>query len=94
MQGRFGDRIGNTRITLIGTALLFTALVVAAATAWGHLPPAVLVAGWALAGAGMGLMYPRLTVLTLAYSTPAESGLQLVRAVDLGRRSAPRSRSP
>ena len=51
---------------------------------WAHLPPAVLVAGWALAGAGMGLMYPRLTVLTLAYSTPAESGLQLVRAVDLG----------
>ena len=74
VQGRFGDRIGNTRITLIGTALLFTALAIAAATAWGHLPPAVLVAGWALAGAGMGLMYPRLTVLTLAYSTPQNQG--------------------
>ena len=24
VQGRFGDRIGNARITLIGTALLFT----------------------------------------------------------------------
>ena len=74
MQGRFGDRLGNTRITLIGSSLLFTALAVAAATAWGHLPPAVLVAGWALAGAGMGLMYPRLTVLTLAYSTPQNQG--------------------
>ena len=34
----------------------------------------MLIAGWALAGAGMGLMYPRLTVLTLAYSTPQNQG--------------------
>ena len=74
VQGTFGDRIGNTRITLIGTALLFTALAVGATTAWAHLPPAALVAGWGLAGAGMGLMYPRLTVLTLAYSTPQNQG--------------------
>lgn len=74
VQGRFGDRIGNARITLVGTALLATAVIAAAATAWGHLHPAVLIAGWALAGAGMGLMYPRLTVLTLAYSTPQNQG--------------------
>ena len=74
VQGTFGDRMGNTRITLIGTALLFTALAAAATTAWAHLPPAALVAGWGLAGAGMGLMYPRLTVLTLAYSTPQNQG--------------------
>jgi len=74
LQGRFGDRIGNARITLIGTALLFTAAVCAAATALWQLPPGVLVATWAFAGAGMGLMYPRLTVLTLAYSTPQNQG--------------------
>ncbi|MET0828646.1 MAG: MFS transporter [Microbacterium sp.] len=74
VQGRFGDRIGNARISLVGTALLFTSVVVAAATAWAHLHPAVLIGGWALAGAGMGLMYPRLTVLTLAYSTPQNQG--------------------
>ena len=74
VQGRFGDRIGNTRITLIGTALLVAAMVIAAATAALHLPPAVLISGWALAGGGMGLMYPRLTVLTLAYSTPQNQG--------------------
>jgi MFS family permease len=74
IQGRFGDRLGNVRITLIGSALLLAALLAAAATAWWHLPPAALVAGWALAGAGMGLMYPRLTVLTLAYSTPQNQG--------------------
>ncbi|MCR2809856.1 MULTISPECIES: MFS transporter [unclassified Microbacterium] len=74
VQGRFGDRIGNTRIAVIGCAQLFTSVVVAAAVAWGHLPPAVLIVGWALAGSGMGLMYPRLTVLTLAYSAPQNQG--------------------
>lgn len=74
VQGRVGDRMGNTRITLVGTALLVTALLIAAATAFLGLPAAVLIAGWGLAGGGMGLMYPRLTVLTLAYSTPQNQG--------------------
>lgn len=74
VQGRFGDRLGNASITLTGTALLVTALLVAGATAQFGLHPAVLVAGWGLAGGGMGLMYPRLTVLTLAYSTPQNQG--------------------
>ncbi len=74
VQGRFGDRIGNARITLIGSALLISATAIAALTAMLALPPALLIAGWALAGGGMGLMYPRLTVLTLAYSTPQNQG--------------------
>lgn len=74
VQGRFGDRIGNARITLIGTALLVAALLTAVATAQLGLHPAVLIAGWGLSGGGMGLMYPRLTVLTLAYSTPQNQG--------------------
>jgi len=74
VQGRYGDRLGNTRITLIGTAQLTAATLLAAATAAFALPPAVVIAGWALAGGGMGLMYPRLTVLTLAYSTPGDQG--------------------
>jgi MFS family permease len=74
VQGRFGDRIGNARITLIGSTLLIAATAVAGLTAMLGLHPVVLIAGWALAGAGMGLMYPRLTVLTLAYSTPQNQG--------------------
>lgn len=74
LQGRFGDRLGNTRIALIGVTLLSSATAIAAVTAALHLPPAVVIAGWALAGGGMGLMYPRLTVLTLAYSTPRNQG--------------------
>lgn len=74
VQGRYGDRLGNTRITVIGTAQLAAATLAAAATAAFALPAAVVIVGWALAGGGMGLMYPRLTVLTLAYSTPADQG--------------------
>ncbi|MCW3494398.1 MFS transporter [Microbacterium sp. SSM24] len=74
VQGRFGDRMGNARITVIGTSLLVAATAIAAITAALALHPAVLIAGWSLAGAGMGLMYPRLTVLTLAYSTPQNQG--------------------
>lgn len=74
VQGRFGDRLGNRRITLIGVTLLATSLAIAGATAQWGLSPVVLIAGWTLAGAGMGLMYPRLTVLTLAYSTPRNQG--------------------
>ena len=74
LQGRFGDRLGNTRITVIGTALLVASMAIALVTALLHLHPAVLIAGWGFAGGGMGLMYPRLTVLTLAYSTPSNQG--------------------
>lgn len=74
IQGRFGDRLGNTRITIIGTAQLVAATLFAGATALWHLHPLVMIIGWALAGGGMGLMYPRLTVLTLAYSTPHNQG--------------------
>lgn len=74
IQGRFGDRLGNARITIIGTAQLVAATLFATATAFWHLHPLVMIIGWALAGGGMGLMYPRLTVLTLAYSTPQNQG--------------------
>ena len=74
LQGRYGDRLGNARITLLGTAQLVAATLAAAATAAFGLPPAVPIVGWALAGGGMGLMYPRLTVLTLAYSSSADQG--------------------
>ena len=74
VQGRFGDRIGNSRIAILGVTQLAAATLIAALTAALHLSPAVVIVGWALAGSGMGLIYPRLTVLTLAYSTPQNQG--------------------
>lgn len=59
-------RLGALGLT-IGVASL---LVVAAAGA----SPIVVVVGWAFAGAGIGLIYPRLGVLALEYSTTANQG--------------------
>jgi len=74
VQGRYGDRLGSIRIVVIAVALLMvgmgSVLFVSVVTA----DPWVVVAGWGFAGAGMGLLYPRLTVLTLAYSTTANEG--------------------
>ena len=39
VQGRFGDRLGNRRITLIGITLLATSTTIACATALLGLPP-------------------------------------------------------
>ncbi|MBU4464639.1 MAG: MFS transporter, partial [Actinobacteria bacterium] len=74
LQGRFGDRLGNTRIAMIGIIMLGGAALCATATAAYGWHPAVLIVGWTFAGAGMGVMYPRLTVLTLAYSPPQSQG--------------------
>ncbi len=74
IQGRYGDRLGNRRITILGSIPLVIAIGGVGLAAWLHLPPAVIIAVWGLAGVGMGLMYPRLTVLTLAYSTPQNQG--------------------
>lgn len=74
LQGRFGERLGNTRITLISLSLLLIAvLCVLVAAVWG-VSPLLVVVGWAFAGGGMGLLYPRLTVLTLAYSNDGNQG--------------------
>ena len=74
VQGRIGDRLGNRRIVLLGVAQMLLAYTAAFATALWQLHPAVIIVFWALAGSGMGLVYPRLTVLTLAYSRPANQG--------------------
>ena len=73
-QGQYGDRIGSTRIVLISIPLLLMGVgALLAVTLLGDMPWLVVVA-WGFAGGGMGLLYPRLTVLTLAYSTPANEG--------------------
>ncbi|MFT4219519.1 MAG: MFS transporter [Microbacterium sp.] len=74
VSGRFGDRIGNARIAVLGVAQLAVASSAVAATALWSLYPVVAIAGWAFAGGGMGLMYPRQGVLALAYSTPQDQG--------------------
>ncbi|MEZ0166231.1 MFS transporter [Kineococcus sp. LSe6-4] len=78
VQGRLGPRLPHERAVRIGTALLL--LGVAAQAGVAVLDPGAVAAavgcalGWFAAGAGMGLGFPRTTVLVLERSTPGQEG--------------------
>lgn len=74
VQGRMGHRLTSRDAVRVGTVLVVAATVGAVLTAAADLHPAVLVATWTLAGAGMGLASSRLNVLVLGYSGPGEQG--------------------
>ena len=75
LQGRLGSRLPHRTAVVIGSVLVVVAVVGVLGTAAAHLPAVVAIAFWALAGAGMGLVYSRLTVLVLAYSAPGSQGV-------------------
>lgn len=72
-QGRF-DGLATRTTAWLGPLGLSIAVASLIATAVLHLAPAVVVVGWAFAGAGMGFLYPRLGVLTLEYSSRDDQG--------------------
>jgi predicted MFS family arabinose efflux permease len=74
IQGRLGTRLEHRRAVRIGSALVLGAVVLAFVTTVLAWPAAVAIGGWILAGGGMGLMYPRLSVMTLALSTRDTEG--------------------
>ncbi len=57
-----------------GTGFIGLGVLLAGATVIPTVPIAVGVLGWAIAGLGMGLAYPTLSVLTLELSAPHEQG--------------------
>jgi len=73
-QGRYGERLGNHRITALSLGALLVAMLCVLAAAAFYASPIFVIVGWAFAGGGMGLLYPRLTVLTLAYSDETNQG--------------------
>lgn len=74
VQGRMGAKLSNLRAMVIGSVMVLAAIVLALVTTVLGWPAAVAIAGWISAGGGMGLMYPRLSVMTLAMSTPDTEG--------------------
>lgn len=74
VQGRYGDRLGSIRITATALTLMLAGVIGVLAVGLTGTAPWIVVVCWGFAGAGMGLLYPRLTVLTLAYSTTADEG--------------------
>nr|WP_081680859.1 MFS transporter [Cellulomonas sp. URHD0024] len=74
LQGRLGDRLASRDAIVLGAALVVVSVSGVTVAAAAHLPPAVAIASWTVGGGGMGLVYSRLTVLVLAYSSPGSQG--------------------
>lgn len=74
VQGRLGARLDHRRAVRIGAAMVLGAVVLVLVTTLLSWPAAVAIAAWVVAGGGMGLMYARLSVMTLALSTRDNEG--------------------
>lgn len=74
-HGRLGeDRLPAARAFAVGLGLVLVSLLSALAVAFVGLPVWVLVAGWFIGGAGMGVAYPRTSMLTLRFSREGDDG--------------------
>lgn len=74
VQSRLHGEASRRRGLLAGFVLVAVGITTAALPALLGVAGFVLVAGWALAGFGIGLAFPMLSVLTLKLSPPAEQG--------------------
>ncbi|MDP9696349.1 UNVERIFIED_ORG: MFS family permease [Arthrobacter globiformis] len=74
VQSRLGGRLASPAAVRTGSVMVLLAIALALVTTALGWPAAVAIAGWVLAGGGMGLAYPRLSVMTLALSTPDTEG--------------------
>jgi MFS family permease len=74
LQGRVGDRWGTRRVMAIGLTLLVASLASVGVAVALHAPAALVIVAWTVGGAGIGLIYPRITVLMLAASTRDDQG--------------------
>ena len=73
-SGRWGDRIGNVRLAIAGVSMLTLACLTLVLAAWLDLPVWIPIVVWGVGSLGMGMLYPRTTVLSLAYSTARNQG--------------------
>lgn len=73
LRGR-NDAWDPGHVVRAGAATIVLGTVVAGAAVLPAVPVVVSLVGWTVAGLGMGLTYPTLSVLTLRLSAPAEQG--------------------
>lgn len=74
LQGKAGERLSNSACIMIGAIAGAGAISTALGAALFHPPVVVLVAGWAIGGFGMGMVFPRQNVNMFALSSKAEQG--------------------
>jgi MFS family permease len=77
VQSRLSDRLSHGGAVRCGAALLFVGIAAELLTVVLTLPPAVAAVGWVFAGAGMGVMVPRVSTLVLGWSAPGEEGFNM-----------------
>lgn len=74
VQGRMGARLDSVVAVRIGTALVFAGVGVSLVATALRAEAIVIVVAWIVAGAGMGLMSPRSSALTLGMSSTEDQG--------------------
>jgi MFS family permease len=74
VQARLGARLEHHDALRVGGVLLLAGVAGELAATALELTPILIAAAWVLAGAGMGLMYPRISALVLAASTERDQG--------------------
>ncbi|MFY1618535.1 MFS transporter [Micromonospora sp. WMMD736] len=74
IQGRIPVPASRASLPRVGLSAITAGTATVALAVRPEVPVAVAVLGWAVAGLGMGLLYPSLAVLTLELSAPGEQG--------------------
>ncbi|WP_246210611.1 MFS transporter [Nocardioides piscis] len=74
VQARLGVRISHRRAMMIGAGLVLAGTLALVVSVWLHAPAVVVGASYVIAGAGMGLGYPRTSVAMLDVSTDRDRG--------------------
>ncbi|MFD2766263.1 MFS transporter [Micromonospora eburnea] len=74
LQGRMASPRSTATLPRAGLGCITLGTAGVAVAALPGVPVALVVVAWAVAGLGMGLLYPSLSVLTLALSAPDEQG--------------------
>ena len=74
VQARLGARLDHYAALRIGAALLLAGIVGELVATVLQVTPVLIGAAWVLAGAGMGLMFPRISAVVLAASNERDQG--------------------
>ncbi|WP_312708798.1 MFS transporter [Stenotrophomonas sp.] len=74
LQGHQQRGWSRQRLLRVGTVLMSVGITATLAVLFNAVPLLLALAGWALTGFGMGLIYASLSVLTLSLSAPQEQG--------------------
>lgn len=74
LQGRISTAGRRPALLRLGFALLTTGIGLVSMTVWPAVPLLIVYPAWVLAGVGIGIAYPTLSVLTLELSAPTEEG--------------------